>query len=75
MLNNLSFLTIHCVPCEPKEEFTEATQSLDLGATTICVYMLNTHIYNSKENLGQFHRGEKKKRKILKRLFDVSRYN
>lgn len=45
MLNNLSYLTIHCVPCKPKEEFTEVTQSLNLEATAICGYVLNMHIW------------------------------
>lgn len=58
MLNNLSYLTIYCVPCEPKEEFTEATQSLNLQATTICGYVLNTHKCSSKENLEQCYRGK-----------------
>lgn len=51
MLNNLSYLTIYCVPCEPKDEFTVATQSFNLQGTTICVYVLNTHLCSSKENL------------------------
>lgn len=58
MLNNLSYLTIYCVPCEPKEEFTEATQSLNVQATSICGYVLNINICSSKENLQQCYRGK-----------------
>lgn len=59
MLNNLSYLTICCAPCEPEEKFTDATQSLNTQATAICGYVLKTHICNSKENLGQFYRENK----------------
>lgn len=59
MLSNLSYLTIYCVPCEPEEEFTEVTQSLNLQAGTICAYVLNTHMCTSKVNLEQCDRGKK----------------
>lgn len=72
MLNNLSFLTIHSASCEPTEEFTEVTESLNLQATAICRYVLNTHICNSEENLEQFYRG--KKGNTLKECSCVSKY-
>lgn len=53
MLNYISYLAMYCVPCEPKDEFSVATQSLNLQGTTICGYVLNAHICSSEENLEQ----------------------